>query len=176
MSLLYALAFCRVTLALIFALSAIAKASNISLFKQTIARFGLLPARLHTAAALALLAGEFAATLLLIAGGALLWLGFALALALCLAFTLALGSVLARGVRVACNCFGAGARAVSADDIRRNLGLIACALGGLALIALAPASPAALSWAEWGLIGLTALVVVAIWLQLGEIVQLFRHT
>ncbi|HYF63119.1 MAG TPA: MauE/DoxX family redox-associated membrane protein [Herpetosiphonaceae bacterium] len=176
MSLLYALAFCRITLAFTFALSAITKASNIPSFKQTIARFGLLPERLHMAAALALLGGEFAAALLLAAGGALLPLGFALALALCLAFTLALRSVLARGMRVACNCFGASARAVSADDIRRNLGLIACALGGLGLIAMAPDSQAALSGAEWGLVGASALVAVAVWLQLGEIVQLFRHT
>jgi hypothetical protein len=176
MNLLSALAFCRITLALIFAISAIAKASNIPLFKQTIEQFELIPRSLHTAAVAVLLGGEFATTLLLGIGGGLLWAGFALAFALCLAFTLALAAVLARGDRVACNCFGASAKPVSADDIRRNSGLILCALAGLSLLSLADQGDGGLSVAEWCLTGLAAAVFTAIWLQLGEIVRLFRHT
>jgi hypothetical protein len=176
MNLLSALAFCRITLALIFAISAIAKASNIPLFKQTIEQFALIPRPLHTATVAVLLGGEFAAALLLSIGGALLWAGFALAFGLCLVFTLALAAVLARGAQVACNCFGASAKAVSADDIRRNSGLMLCALAGLSLLRPAGQGQAGLSVAEWCLTGLAAAVFSAIWLQLGEIVQLFRHT
>lgn len=174
MPMLYLLAFCRIAIGLVFTLSAAGKILNLSQFARTIAQFRMLPTRLVAHAAPLFLGGELAVALLMIVGGAVLWCGFALALFLLLLFSLALGSALVRKIRTSCNCFGTTIKTVSSLDLWRNAGLILCALGGLGSLAVLQSQQVNLTLVQWGAMGLAALLFVAVWLQLGEIVELFR--
>ncbi|MBX3710601.1 MAG: hypothetical protein KF800_01345 [Lysobacter sp.] len=82
-------------------------------------------------AAGAILAGEGAAGLLMLAGGELSRIGLMLALVLFVSLTLVVASVLATGGTVRCNCFGAGEQRLSGFDLARNLLFIAAAAAGL---------------------------------------------
>ena len=172
---LYVLAFCRVAIGLVFAASSIRKALDIARFRQTISSFNLLPGRFSAIAALLFICGEFAVVVLMGIGGPLLTLGFSLTVFLMLLFCIALVSVLARRIRTSCNCFGASAKQVSGFDVWRNAGFILCALGGYAALAWTKNTQGNLGLVEWLLTGLGAGVFVVIWIQLGEIVQLFRQ-
>lgn len=172
---LYMLTFCRVVIGLTFGVSSVSKVLNIAQFKQAISNFHILPRWLSGVAAMLFLCSEFAIVALVFIGGPLLILGFSLALGLLLFFCLALASVLARGIRTTCNCFGASMKEVSTFDVWRNIGLMICALVGIAMLIGAKSAWGPLSLLEWVLIGLGSGVFVMIWLQLGEIVQLFRQ-
>lgn len=172
---LYILTFCRVAIGLVFAASSISKALDIVRFRQTIHSFNILPGQLSDIAALLFLCGEFAVVVLMLIGGSLLTLGFSLAIFLLLLFCIALVSVLARRIHTSCNCFGTSARQVSGFDVWRNAGFILCALAGYAVLAWAKNTQVNLGLVEWVLTGLGAGVFVVIWIQLSEIVQLFRQ-
>lgn len=174
MIVVYVLIFCRIALGLLFAISFLGKAPNLPLFEQTITGFGILPERFSRIAALTFLVGELAVILLLALGGQFLGLGFVLAAALLLIFSLALSSALARRIETTCNCFGPTERPISRYDLWRNGGFILCALTGVAAGALPERGLVSLSLVEWVLVGLVAAVFVAAWTQIGEIVQLFR--
>ena len=172
---LYMLTFCRVVVGLVFAISSISKARDIAQFKQAVSKFDLLPKRLSGLAALLFLCGEFAVVLLMLIGGPLLLPGFFLAICLLLLFSLVLTSVVIRRIHTSCNCFGASAKPVSSLDVGRNAGFILCALGGCLTLLWAQDTRISLSLPEWLMTGVAAVVFVLIWLQLGEIVQLFRQ-
>ena len=175
MLVLYVLTFCRIVISLVFVLSSISKARDMVRFRQIIYTFDLLPQSLNYVAAVLFLGSEFVVVALVLIGGSLLIFGFSLAFGLLLLFCLALVSVLARGIRTTCNCFGTSAKEVSAFDVWRNIGLMICALVGIAMLIGTKAARVPLSLLEWVLISLGAGVFVMIWLQLGEIVQLFRQ-
>lgn len=174
--LLYLLAFCRVAIALLFVASLAGKITNVALFEKTIAGFSILPPQASKPAAFLFLAGEAIVVVLVAAGGPLLGLGFLLAIVMLLVFSGALISVLWRKVRTSCNCFGATDQPVSPFDVWRNAGLIVCALGGLQAFVALRGEQGNLSIIEWGLIGLGAALFVAVWINLKEIVQLFRQS
>lgn len=92
----YLVAFARLVIGLVFAISFSSKVIDPLMFARTIERFGILPARSSTGAALIFLVCEFGVVLSTIAGGTLLIPGFALATGLLLVFCLALASVLGR--------------------------------------------------------------------------------
>jgi len=170
----YILAFCRVVIVLVFAISSFSKVRDIPKFKQAILGFHLLPRHLSGPIALLFLYGEFAVVLLTLIGGPFLLPAFALATLLLLIFCAALASVLARRLQTACNCFGSSEKSVSSADIWRNLGFILCATVGCGVLTWTRDAHVSLNSIEWLLASLGALVFVLIWIQLGEIVQLFR--
>src|ERR1051326_7881489 len=131
---LYVLAFCRIATGLVFAFSGMGKARDFSQFKTTIANFRLLPRPLHAPAAFFFLSAEFAVVVLVALGEPLLPFGFGLAILLLLLFCGALASVLARGLRTACNCFGTSKQPVTVADVWRNLGLVLCAALGWSIL------------------------------------------
>lgn len=171
---IYLLAFCRVATGLIFTISSVGKAWNISKFRQSIIGFGFFDKRLSSVVAIFVLCGEIAVILLVVIGGPLLLLGFLLTSGLLLIFCGALVAVLVRGLRVTCNCFGPSEKPVSFVDIRRNLGFISCELGGCTALVWTRESQTNLNSIEWLLIGFGATAFVVIWTQLGEIMELFR--
>ncbi len=175
MFVLYVLAFCRVVIGLVFILSCISKARDMAQFIQTIHAFDVLPRSLNRVAAMLFLGGEFAVAALVLIGGPLLIFGFSLAIGLLLLFCFALTSVLARGIRTTCNCFGANTKEISTFDVWRNVGLIICALVGVVMLIGTKSAWFPLSLLEWVLISLGAGGFVMIWLQLGEIVQVFHQ-
>lgn len=172
---LYLLAFCRIVTGLVFALSGISKARDLTQFMTTIANFQLLPRAFHAPAALFFLGGEFSVAALMALGGPALPFGFGFAILLLLIFCGALASVLAHGLRTPCNCFGASENPVTLTDIWRNLGLISCAAGGCTAWLWTRGMRESLGAVEWLLMALGSLAIVLIWTQLGEITQIFRQ-
>lgn len=172
---MYLLAFCRVVIGLAFVVSSISKVLNIAQFRQAISNFHILPRRLSGVTAMLFLCCEFAVVVFVLIGGSLLTIGFSLAIFLLLLFCIALVSVLARGIHTTCSCFGPSAKQVSRVDVWRNVGLILCALGGYGALFWTKGTQGNPGLLEWGLTGLGAVVFVVIWIQLGEIVQLFRQ-
>jgi|SRR5579883_82239 hypothetical protein len=165
--------FCRSVVLLVFIISFASKVSRIATFQQTITSFALLPRRFSRSAAYLFLLAEALVAMLVLLGGPLLLPGYLLASALLLLFCAALLSVIIRRISTTCSCFGPTTTPVSAIDIVRNTGFIACSFGGC-LTLTGPVHLDALDLAAWALSGLCALVFVGIWTQLGEIVRLFR--
>lgn len=172
---IYMLGFCRVAIGLVFAISSITKARNMTQFQQAIVDFQLLPRKLSKLAAFLFLGGEIAVVLFIILGGSLLLPGFSLAILLLLIFCAALASVLIRKMRTSCNCFGSNKKPVTAVDIWRNAGFLLCAAGGCEALIWLRGAQESLQAIAWLPIALGAAVFVMIWVQLGEIVQLFRQ-
>ncbi len=81
--------------------------------------------------AAAILIGEWLAALSMLAGGALSRLGLMLALVLFAFLTSVVALVLAKGLSIRCNCFGASQRRITGYDLTRNLLFIAAAGFGL---------------------------------------------
>jgi hypothetical protein len=174
---LYLLEICRSVIALLFSISLIGKVFNPRVFSRSVERFKLIPRQLVPLAALLVLSGEAATVLALALGGRLLLAGFVLALALLGVFSLALSSVLRRDIQIPCHCFGASTRPISRYDLWRNAGFVLCALGGCGLAVSAPGHVSqGVSLAAWGIIGPASAVIVAVWSQLGEIMQLVRDS
>lgn len=171
---IYVLAFCRVAIGLIFAISSVGKIRDIARFQQAIQGFRLLPRSLSNLAALLFLGGEIAVVLFLLIGGTLLLSGFILAILLLLIFCVALASVLIRKLHTSCNCFGTSDRPITTIDIWRNMGFLLCASGGCETFLWMHGEQGSLTGFAWVFITLGASVFVIIWIQLGEIVQLFR--
>jgi hypothetical protein len=157
MMLPYLLIFCRLVIGLVFAISFVGKARDTGQFAKTIGRFELLPRRWHKTAALLFLGGETAVVILLIAGGPLLPLAFALAGLLLLLFTLALLSALRRNIETSCHCFGSSDKPLTYYDVGRNAGFIACSLLGWWLAPQLAGSPAAQNWLALAWQGVAAI-------------------
>jgi len=109
------------------------------------------------------------APLLLVPGQA--WLGFALAIMLLVAFTVAIAAARARGVRAPCRCFGGSAAPLGVRHLVRNTLLAAIGAVGL-LSGSTPGHRAAATTAMAAGIGLVAAVVFVI---LDDIVDAFAH-
>jgi len=172
---LYVLAFCRIVIGIVFAFSFLRKTRSVSTFEQTITQFSILPKRFSRVVALLLLSGEIVVALLVTIGGAFLESGFLLSILLLLVFSSALVSVLHRNIQTSCNCFGSAQKQVSSVDVWRNVGFVVCALIGYGTLARSNSGQGHLAPLEWGLLGLGAAFFVALWLHLGEIVQLFQQ-
>jgi len=159
---------------LVFAWSFVSKVRNTSAFLQTIRQFQILSARLTRPVGYLFLFGEIAVALSMVVGNKLLSWGFLLGTFLLTLFCVALSSVLLRKVETSCNCFGASRSPVSYFDLVRNIGLIGCSLGGYSALTATRTSLAFFSWPDNILVILAATVFVVLWVQLGEIVRLFR--
>lgn len=168
------LAFCRVVLGLVFALSLGGKCRDVQSFRQSIIDFHVIPPWLSGSLALLCLGGEGAVLLGMIVGQTLLLPAFALAALLLLCFSGAIASVLVRNLRTACHCFGKSDKPVSVEDLWRNGGFLCCALGGCIFCFWSPQGQGHLTLAAWFLVGATATVFVALGLFLGDLVALFK--
>jgi thiol-disulfide isomerase/thioredoxin/uncharacterized membrane protein YphA (DoxX/SURF4 family) len=129
---------CRLALAAVLMVSAVAKLSDPTGTREAVTAFGLR-ARAGTLVALVLAPVELAVAVLLLPG-ATAPLGAALALALLAVFSTVVTVHLVRGSRPACNCFGRiGSSDISGRTLLRN-----AALAGLAVVGLLgePVGPA----------------------------------
>ncbi|MEM8536022.1 MAG: MauE/DoxX family redox-associated membrane protein [Chloroflexota bacterium] len=171
---MYVLVFCRIVIGLLFAISAINKLRDFGSFAQTITRFRILPGHLSTPAACIFVAAEVIITIMMVFGGVWLWPGFLFTILLLVAFSVALGSVLARNIQTSCNCFGNTDKPVSTADIWRNLGFTLCAIGGCVALSIAGTTASSLGLIEWAMMAASATVFVVVWMHLSDIVQLVR--
>ncbi len=158
------LALCgRLTLGITFAASSVAKLVSFRGFRAAVEEFRLLPARLVGPFAGLVVLAELAAAIFLLSGTAV-ELGLVVAVALLIAFTIALVRVLRRGQSVACRCFGQlSAGPVTWTTVARN-GVLA-AVGGVGLVAHAGAAGVTPSTAEQvgaGLVVLGGFAVLAV--------------
>lgn len=171
----YALTFSRIALGLVFAASSIGKLRDLPAFERTIENFRVLPRRLVRICAYIFMGGEIAVLALMILGGkSLLLAGFLTAALLLSAFCIALFTVLIRRLQVPCNCFGSSQRPASPADIWRNVGFLACATLGVTSLTALPDAAVKMSLGETGLLGMMALVFVALSVSLGEVLEVFR--
>ncbi|MGW4498777.1 MauE/DoxX family redox-associated membrane protein [Micromonospora sp. NPDC004336] len=113
----YVWVFGRCLLALVFLASAAGKLRGRPAFRafaDSLRTMDLLPARTVVPVAGAVVAAEAVVPVLLLAplpGVAVTTAGFALAVALLVAFTVAIAAVLSRGTQASCRCFGEAAAA-----------------------------------------------------------------
>lgn len=173
---LYLLTFCRVVICLTFAVSSFSKTLNVPKFKQTVISFNLLPRRLSGIIAILFIFCEYIVTGLIFIGGKLLLPGFLLAILLLLIFCSALAFVLLKRLSVPCNCFGSSEKPDTFSDIWRNIGFILCALVGCIVFVWSQHIAEHLGIGEGIITGVGAVVFVVIWIQLDEIVQIFRSS
>lgn len=130
---MYLVVGCRVLLGAVFLVSAASKLRARGAFNHftvAVQRFGLVPATHVRVVAAAVAATEAAIPLLLLIP-ATVPAGFAVALGLLTAFTVAAGLALHRGVRAPCQCFGVSASPIGRRHLVRNGLLAATAAAGL---------------------------------------------
>jgi len=169
----FPLAFFRLTIGFVFAISLVGKIRNIPLFTRTITNFNFFPKSFSKPLTYLFLLGEFGTVVAMIVGGSFLFWGFLTSTLLYLSFSIALLSVVIRKIKTPCNCFGPDEKDVGIGHVVRSTGFMICGLGGLISMKFYELASGALNWAEWGLVGATALVFVLVWIQISEIVKLF---
>ncbi len=167
---IYLLAFCKITLGLLFLISFLSKLNSFSQYVATVRDFQLLPKSFTRLAAVLVLISELLIVLFLFK-----WPGIAFCLAsiLLVIFSAAFASVLVRNIQTTCNCFGTSQHPISQVDLLRNFGFLLCSCGG-GWLATKPEIPVSLAPLQLGIIGLIAFVFVLLWAQLGEIYRLFQ--
>lgn len=171
----YLLLFCRTVIGLVFVVSFGGKVLNPPKFRDTILDFHLLPRQLGGFAAVFFLISEFAIVAGMALGGSFLFPAFTGALFLLFLFSSAIISVLARKMHTSCNCFGVSKKPVSPIDVWRNVGFGLCALGGCGALLWVQKIPTNAIGPMWMPVALGAGIFVLVWMQLGEIVQLFSN-
>lgn len=172
---LYSLTFSRIAIGLVFAASSLGKIRSFATFEQAVKDFQILPAQSVRASSYIFLAGEIVVLLLMLLDGKLfLLLGFLLAILLLSIFCIALLTVLSKRLQVSCNCFGSSQKPVSPADLWRNIGFLVCAVIGIASLPAFPDTTTNISLLETGLLGMMALVFVALSVYLGEVIEVFR--
>lgn len=167
----YLLTFARLSTAFIFALSTANKLRDLPAFTQAVASFQILPGRWINPAVVFLATAELAVVAMMLLGGPFLLPGFLLALVLLSLFSVALMSVLARGIHTPCNCFSASARPISSFHVWRNISFIICITAGCLLWA-PPAAPIEMNLLELCLLSIVAATFVLLVNNLEEIVTL----
>lgn len=166
----YLLAFCKITVGLLFLVSFFSKIQSFSLYVTTVSNFRLLPNSLNQLAAVLVLISELLIVLFLFK-----WqvIAFCLASILLIIFSAAFASALVRNIQTTCNCFGTSQHPISQVDLLRNFGFLLCSCGG-GWLATKSEVTVSLAPLHLGITGLIAFVFVLIWVQLSEIYRLFQ--
>lgn len=123
---------CRWYVLIALLAAAVGKSMRFGAFRDSLAdSFPILKHRGGPLIAAAILLGEWSAALMMLAGGALSRAGLTLVFGLFVFLTAIVALVLAKGMSVRCNCFGASQQRISGYDLARNLLFIAAAGFGL---------------------------------------------
>jgi hypothetical protein len=123
----------RVLVAMVFALSAGAKARALDSFHQTLRGLGVAGDRAARRLAPAVVAAEAAVVVLVVASPETAVAGSLLAVGMLVVFTAVLARARARGTTIGCACFGSTRQPVSWYDVARNALLVAAIGAGLLL-------------------------------------------
>ncbi len=166
-----ALVFGQSVVTATFAASLLSKLRDQEGFAAAIRGFALVKAEWIRPLAVALTGAEAVVLVLLVLGYAPVtgWAavaGLGAGGALLVGYTAALAVVRARGMRVACHCFGASPARVSWYDVARNLLLLACTAVGLA----GSASADRLTGADTALVVIGALAAALLITNLANVV------
>jgi hypothetical protein len=170
----YVLLSLRYFVGLIFLLSSISKLSNIPEFQQSITNFKILPRRMSYPLALAFLFGEIIAFILLMFGQNIFFIwGVIQAFILLTLFSLALSSVLFRGIATTCNCFGETKENVSLFHLLRNIGLLFILI--MMIITFMRNGFQAVSMLDFLLLAPMAFIFALIYLNLNEFFRILLN-
>jgi hypothetical protein len=159
----------RVMLAVVFAASACGKLRDLRAFTAAVEDFAVVPRSWARPAAIAVVTAEVLLVVLLGAGGPVLAAGFGGAVALLVAFTVALGRALRHRNVVSCNCFGAATGRLSRLDMARNACLISAAVAGTALAQAVEART--VSAAEVAVVGLASASLAMVLINFSDVVR-----
>ncbi|MFC4907687.1 MauE/DoxX family redox-associated membrane protein [Actinomadura gamaensis] len=129
---LFVLLACRLTLAAVMTLAAVAKLRSPGAFAASLEGFGFVPERLRRPLAFGVPAAELLIVLLL-AVPATVTAGLVAAALFCCGLTAVPALVVARGTTVTCACFGAAKAPMGGWHIARNAVLLAAAVLGSAV-------------------------------------------
>jgi hypothetical protein len=163
----------RTVLAVVFGVAFVSKARSRAAFTEFAAALGdigWLRGRLRSAAAPAVPVLE-AAVVTLLALPSTAWWGFGAGAALLATFTAVTAIQAARGHRVRCRCFGAGADRIGPVQIARNGMLLALAIAGLAV---EPVSHGGVGAARLVLAVGLALLAALVLIRWDDLAQLVR--
>ena len=168
-------AIIRVAIGFVFMHSFVNKVRNIPDFRNTITKFAVFPSSYSNFLAYSFLAGEVTASVSTLIGGPFLILGFALAAALFLVFSIGLSSVLVRKIETPCGCFGSDEKQVSVSHVVRSTGFMLCSMLGLYFSLVGGISQFTYSIFEWFSISVMAIVFDVTLVNSGEIVKLLTR-
>ncbi|WP_083983445.1 MauE/DoxX family redox-associated membrane protein [Actinomadura hibisca] len=169
---LYVSFACRLTLAAVMVLAAVAKLRSPGAFAASLKDFDFIPARLRRPLAVLVSAVELVVALLL-AVPATVTAGFLVAALFCCALTAVPVLVVARGQQVTCACFGASETPMGGWHIARNATLLAAAVLGSA-VALTVGDGVPGEMAGIVLAVVSAGVLTALTVFVDDIAALFR--
>lgn len=123
---------CRWFVLMALLAAAVGKSLRFASFRESVGEgFPVLGRSGAPMAAAVIVGAEWLAAGLILIGGTVSRIGVLLALALFVSLTLVVTVVLAKGMSVRCNCFGASQQRISGFDLGRNLLFIAAACGAL---------------------------------------------
>ena len=168
----YALTFCRIAIAIMFALAWMGKIRNITTFQEAISDFRLLPENWSKVVARISISLELVTIVFMIIGKNLLLVGFLLAIGLLTTFSIALVTTLLRKMKVICNCFGLTENPISPYDIVRNLLFILCSAVGIWTFFIPLQN---ISISEVILTGFISLHYVILVVNIGDVVETLRR-
>jgi hypothetical protein len=138
-------------------------------------RFQLFPQRISHYVAILILLGELSVIVLLLNDGDLLTYGFLLALILLIQFSIAIRSVLVRGIETSCNCFGSSQKSVTIYSLWRNVIFIICSVVGF-IVSLGQYTNYINTFSlELAVLGLISLTFIILTINIEDIAQLFRN-
>lgn len=170
----YLLAFCRLTIIVVFIYAFVGKVRNVHVFEQSISDFNMLPSHLSPLIARIFLTAELVTVIALIVGGELLLFAFALAALLLCAFSIALILVLLRNMTISCNCFGPNQRQVSFYDVFRNTTFFSCSMLGIFVLRNSPYGAVNLPTIDLIMLLPIATTFVVVFTNLANLVRMFR--
>ena len=170
----YWIAFSRVVVGIVFAVSAFGKIQNISSFSDAITRFKFFPSRFSLMLSYLFLAGEIVVVLTMLIGWFFLPYGFLLSSLLYLAFSIALSSVVLRKIQTSCNCFGPSKKPVTPFHIVRAAGLMVLSAVSGVMLYLESTREVQLDLLGWVVMIMAGGVFSLIWIELDEIAALLK--
>ncbi|MGC4944373.1 MauE/DoxX family redox-associated membrane protein [Kribbella sp. DT2] len=163
---------CRVLLGGVFAVSAGSKLSSRAAFAEFVAatvRLTGAAAWLARELAVGVVVAEIAVVVALMVPASTQW-GFAAAIGLLGAFSVAIVRSLRRGQRAPCRCFGASSTPLGLQHVIRNVVLAAFGVLGIS------GATAALELGPACVVAFAALIGVALVARLDDLIGLFRAT
>lgn len=167
----YIYSFLIVAVIVIFTISIYGKIGNLDEFISTIARFDMILNIFQIPAAIIIIISEVLIILLTMMQKTRLY-GFVLATILLFVFSIALASVLARGIKTPCHCLNASKEPLNQYDLWRNFGFLLITLGGW-IFSLNHPTPT-MTLIEWCLMTLIALIFITFLSNLNDIISLAR--
>lgn len=169
-----ALLACRVTIAVVFGVSGIAKCVDVAAFRNAVTDFGV-PAPAARGTALGVIAAELAVSVSMLMGAAWADVGFASAIVLLIVFSFVIVKALRADDELSCHCFGRRTEPLEQSHLYRNVALLACSMLGLAAgLALGGHNELRLGPEMWIVSGPAAVAAAVVLINLPDIVRVLK--